>query len=62
MSKIMWLLFKTLSQLTAGMTERRKEQQIYSQRSTPASRIDNDCNTQENNIFRAMEAPGQHKH
>ena len=62
MSKIMWLLFKPLSQVTAGMTERKNEQQIFSQRSTPASRIDNDWNTQENNTFRAMEAPGQHNH
>ena len=44
------------------MTERRKEQLIFSQRSTPASRIDNDWNTQENNISRAMEAPGHYKH
>ena len=43
------------------MTERRKELQIFSQRSTPALRIDNDWNTQENNTFRAMEALGQHK-
>ena len=43
------------------MTERRKELQIFSQRSTPVSGIDNDWNTQENNTFRAMEALGQHK-